>query len=776
MNPFKRTLLQLAVTAALFPSIGLMAATEVDQVATSAATVSATNDTAAATTLPEMQVTSTSVGRGSNVEKMDVSTTVLTREQIQHSPQLTLDQMLSQQMGVFIPNIPQNQADPTGQVVSMRGSAGGEKVLVMVDGVPMNDGYFKTVDFSQIPKDTIDKIEIIRGGGGAAMWGNLAMGGVINIITKAPEKGEKRLGLAYGNLNTKVGDAAATLYASDKIKTGFNFNVIESDGYNTAPKFVQVTPNLVTSKTRTHNGLWSTYFTPNDSSKYFVKIFGSELLQDQVTYATANNQWYKLGLRTGGKTDYSKTGSFNFTGFYDYSQMNKANGALLNIGGGTPNLLTGANVARSGVMSGQIESMNYGSYGASSYVQDRMSLNQWGSIEDIKLGVDARGVNTSDANNLYAQVGTTTNTAMFATYSMSGQTAFEGVFVQGTYKPKNMPLEATLGVREDLWQAFNPSISQQYFNNAAIPAIHPSMSNLNDSKNEVFNQLDPRFGLKYGFDNGIDLRGAVYRNFSAPGMNQLYRTFASSSSASLGNSTLTPESSFGQEIGIDFTGKKVKATLTGYHSHISNYINLTTMCGAAVGSSCTTGAHPLNANYGLANTNFSTISQTQNIGTVTNKGGEFFVQYDALPTLQLNASVAKTYAIIDSFNAGFSALNNTSAGPLLATGKQIPNIPTLMLTTGGSWKIRPDLTFGWAIKSWPAYYSSTTIVTGNSMNNAATTADAHLSYNATKKIELYVNAQNINNAYYISANSNSGTSAATMGQPRTILGGIKIDF
>ena len=288
-------------------------------------------------------------------------------------------------------------------------------------------------------------------------------------------------------------------------------------------------------------------------------------------------------------------------------------------------------------------------------------------------------------------------------------------------------------------------------------------------------------GLKYGFDNGIDLRGAVYRNFAAPGMNQLYRTFASSSSASLGNSSLTPESSFGQEIGIDFTGNKVKATLTGYHSHINDYINLTTMCGAAVGSSCTAGAAPLNANYGLAGTNFSTISQTQNIGTVTNKGGEFFVQYDALPTLQLNASVAKTYAVIDSFNANFTTINNAAAKvpggtQLLATGQQLPNIPTLMLTTGGSWKIRPNLTFGWAIKSWPAYYSSTTIVTGNSMNNAATTADAHLSYKATKKIELYVNAQNINNAYYISANSNAGSTAATMGQPRTILGGIKIDF
>ena len=761
MNNFKKTLLHLAVTATLLPGTGLLAAPAADN--------------EQPVTLAPMEVTSSSVGRGSDVEKMDVSTTVLTREQIQHSPELTLDQMLTQQMGIFIPQIPQNQADPTGQVVSMRGSAGGEKVLVMVDGVPMNDGYFRTVDFSQIPKDTIDKVEIIRGGGGAAMWGNLALGGVINIITKAPVAGEKRLGFAYGNMSTKVGDAAATLYSSDKIKTGFNFNVIESDGYNTAPKVDQVTPNLVTSKTRTHNGLWSTYFTPNDSSKYFVKIFGSELLQDQVTYSTANNQWYKLGIRTGGKTEYSKTGSFNFTGFYDYSQMNKANGALTNIGGGTPNLLTGANVAASGVISGQIESMNYGSYGASSYIEDRLSLKEWGSIEDIKLGVDARGVNTSDANNLYAQVGTTNSSAQFATYSMSGQTAFEGVFFQGTYKPKDIPLDATLGLREDMWQAFNPSISEVYLKNPAVTSVNPGLSTLNPSYNQSFNQLDPRFGLKYGFDNGIDIRGAVYRNFAAPGMNQLYRTFASASTASLGNANLTPESAFGQEIGIDFTGNKVRATLTGYHNDISNYINSTAVCGTAAGQNACNAATRIT--YGLPGTSYTGINKNMNIGTVTTKGGEAFVEWQALDTLQLNASVAKTYALFDSFNAEFAKINNALAVPLLATGKQLPNIPTLMVTMGGKWDIRPDLTFGWAIKSWPAYYSSTIIVNGQSMNSAATTADAHLSYKATKQIELYVNAQNIANATYIATNSgNSTSSASVMGMPRSILGGFKISF
>ena len=66
------------------------------------------------------------------------------------------------------------------------GQSNGEKVLVMVDGVPMNDGMFKTIDWNLVPRDTIEKIEIVRGGGAGAMWGNLAEGGVINIITFIP--------------------------------------------------------------------------------------------------------------------------------------------------------------------------------------------------------------------------------------------------------------------------------------------------------------------------------------------------------------------------------------------------------------------------------------------------------------------------------------------------------------------------------------------------------------------------------------------------------------
>ena len=53
--------------------------------------------------------------------------------------------------------------------------------LVLVNGVPMNlDGKYNLDD---IPTESIDRIEVVRGGG-AVLYGSEATGGVINIITK----------------------------------------------------------------------------------------------------------------------------------------------------------------------------------------------------------------------------------------------------------------------------------------------------------------------------------------------------------------------------------------------------------------------------------------------------------------------------------------------------------------------------------------------------------------------------------------------------------------
>ena len=70
--------------------------------------------------------------------------------------------------------------------VDMRGfgATGASNTLVLVNGRRLNDIDLAGIDFSAIPKNSIERIEITRGNSGAVLYGDGAVGGVINIITK----------------------------------------------------------------------------------------------------------------------------------------------------------------------------------------------------------------------------------------------------------------------------------------------------------------------------------------------------------------------------------------------------------------------------------------------------------------------------------------------------------------------------------------------------------------------------------------------------------------
>jgi len=63
-----------------------------------------------------------------------------------------------------------------------------ENVKVLIDGVPAYETYFRTLDLSQFPVESIAKIKVIKGAS-SVLYGANTMGGVINIITK---KGSSR--------------------------------------------------------------------------------------------------------------------------------------------------------------------------------------------------------------------------------------------------------------------------------------------------------------------------------------------------------------------------------------------------------------------------------------------------------------------------------------------------------------------------------------------------------------------------------------------------------
>lgn len=110
----------------------------------------------------------------------------------------TTEDLLSRQPGVNI-----RRYGGLGQfsTVSIRGSSA-EQVLVLLDGVRLNTGEGGSVDLSTIPLDSIERIEIIRGGG-TTVYGSDAIGGVVNIITKSPTEKPSFSGkFTYGSHDT----------------------------------------------------------------------------------------------------------------------------------------------------------------------------------------------------------------------------------------------------------------------------------------------------------------------------------------------------------------------------------------------------------------------------------------------------------------------------------------------------------------------------------------------------------------------------------------------
>ena len=111
---------------------------------------------------------------------------------------VTTEEVLREAVGV---NVRQFGGIGSPAEISVRGS-GPNQVVVLVDGVRLNPAAGGAVDLSTIPVTQIERIEVIRGGD-SAIFGEGALGGVVNIITRKPDgRPHTSLAAMYGSFNT----------------------------------------------------------------------------------------------------------------------------------------------------------------------------------------------------------------------------------------------------------------------------------------------------------------------------------------------------------------------------------------------------------------------------------------------------------------------------------------------------------------------------------------------------------------------------------------------
>lgn len=179
--------------------------------------------------LPQISVTSSRLGSGVT----GASTSVITAADIEHSPAQNLPDILAQQTGVQVMHV---IASPNGtnDLVDLRGfgAFAQSNVLVLVNGRRYQDFDLQGFDFSTIPLNSIERIEITRGNSGTVLYGDGAVGGVINIVTKTtPQPGFKgRVEGAVGSYGFYEGRMSAAKTSGPWSLSAYS-NANTSDGY-----------------------------------------------------------------------------------------------------------------------------------------------------------------------------------------------------------------------------------------------------------------------------------------------------------------------------------------------------------------------------------------------------------------------------------------------------------------------------------------------------------------------------------------------------------------
>ena len=692
-----------------------------------------------------------SAARGTKLDNMDVSTTVMNRQQVEQAPEETIDQILNRITSVDTPMVPSDEQHPTGKRITMRGFGGGgaERTLVMVDGIPINDPFFRYVNWDKIPKETIDHIEVIRGGGATSLWGNMAMGGVINIVTREPQAGETRVSAGFGSNATFRSDASTTLFSNDKVKVGVDIARSQTQGYSLIPapySNVLITP----ARSYSNDVTLSNYFTPSDWSKFWVKLGAHQIEEGGYQYDKAKNDQQSLELSVGGTVDLAPGQRLDLVSWLKRYEM-KTDNVSIGVHGSTSAGYSWQNPQNPNYFTyySGVDHNPYYDYGGSAIY--KVDLAE--PFRDVMAGVDVRNIWGKDANQSY-KLATSTATGYTLSevpqYAAHSQQQFEGLFAQGTWMADSLPFETTLGLRQDFWRAFGYQFGQEPEHSYGL-----------------YTHFDPRLGVKYYITSEFALRGAVYENFNAPGMNQMFRPYGTTSSYSLANPNLSPETNFGREAGFEYKTSRVDLFSNVFQNDLTNLIDKATVCNSP--TSCSSWGIPFTMATGGSATKYF------NAGDAVIEGWEVGGDWKVTPEITLRSGITRNIAWLQDNDRAVFLLGYKSATAYYPLHGQLGQVPGLIGNAGISWTPIRDLVLDAQLRSWNQYWDDTQHTT---RDQAATVVDLGAQYKLTENLQVFSSVNNAFDNHFFTSGLKTGStgSTPTLGQPLTVFGGIRATF
>jgi outer membrane receptor protein involved in Fe transport len=491
------------------------------------------------------------------------SVNVVTAEQIESSPAVLADDVLRQVPSFSLFRRTSSLvAQPTTQGVSLRGigPSGQSRTLVLLDGVPFNDPFGGWVYWTRVPLVSVDRVEITEDTA-SGLYGNYAMGGVINIVTSRPTRHTIEFKPQYGNQNTPKLD----LFASDIWKNvGFAVEggMLNTDGYQIVPP-IEAGPIDNNANVKYRNGTGKIDYTPNDRWNLFGRVgYFSEDRNNGKIGELNSTRWTTLsgGTRVA-LPDHSDLQASVF------GDIQKTHYNFLAVSNST----TTRNMVR--LSTDQHVPVD----GAGGMVQWR---RVFGTAQVFSAGGDWRWVTGESQEVAYSAIpgapvgpdGVTLPANPTIQRASGGSQLSQGAFVQDVITP--MPkVVITLNARFDHWRNYDG-----HFNETTIATGAPTANNRPSLVDRTDTAVSPRVAALYHLTDRVTTWGAWNSGFRAPTLTELYRQFSVGTVVTKPNDQLGPERLKGGELGLNVApAKNLTARVTWFDNRVTDPISNVTM-------------------------------------------------------------------------------------------------------------------------------------------------------------------------------------------------------
>lgn len=427
------------------------------------------------------------------------------------------------------------------RAATMRGLGGSNnqgRSLILVDGMPINDTWDGNVAWSQIAKEDVERIEIVRGPA-SALYGGSAMGGVINIITKMPAKkpfgflakggyGSLERFVGYGNISGKLQEGRIGYYLSGKkdINSGYKA-VSDYDGEYEADTDRDI--DNVMGKL--------CYFPDANSDITLSASYFSEERNRGFKYSKTNPREVEK-LNTTYRRNVSDGLSMLTSIYYQHNDQ-------------TTEFDSRDHSSQSG-----IENYDKPFYGV--IFQPSYALTTWNTLT---AGFEYKHNELKHHRTSYGRSGTTYQDTL-------GKQEYFGLYVQDEAFLLNDRLVVSLGGRMDWWHNFDGAYSESGTDDPVDQ----------DYASKHWSSFNPKLGSAFHLSANSTLRGAVGTGYRAPTPARMYANLRRGNRIIEGNPDLDPEKLVSYEIGLDHRfGGFAAIHLTTYYTDAEDLISSRTI-------------------------------------------------------------------------------------------------------------------------------------------------------------------------------------------------------